>query len=127
MNAGHEVHWEIAPLAAAAARSLREWDSMDDYNGVMPSNSPDCPFYQAILSVHKNQFTKAANQILKACDLLDPTLMSVVGENPRCTYKYVGHLLFSPLLYVDNICFMVQAQMLPELKEIIACKQFCDR
>ena len=69
----------------------------------MPSISPDCPFYQVILSVHQNQFTKAANQILKACNLLDLALKSVVGENPRCAYKYVGHLWFSPLLYVDNI------------------------
>jgi serine/threonine-protein kinase mTOR len=89
MNAGHEGRREIAPLAAAAAWSLREWDSMDDYIGVMPSDSPDRPFYRAILSVHRNQFTKAANQIQKARDLLDPALTSVVSENPGRAYKYV--------------------------------------
>ena len=30
-NAGHEIHWEIAPLAAAAVWLLCEWDLMDDY------------------------------------------------------------------------------------------------
>ena len=103
MNAGHEGRREMAPLAAAAAWSLREWDSMDDYIGVMPSDSPDRPFYRAILSVHRNQFTKAANQILKARDLLDPALTSVVGENPGRAYKYVERLWLARLSFVDII------------------------
>jgi len=103
MNAGHEGRREMAPLAAAAAWSLREWDSMDDYIGVMPSDSPDRPFYRAILSVHRNQFTKAANQILKARDLLDPALTSVVGENPGRAYKYVERIWLARLSFVDII------------------------
>jgi FKBP12-rapamycin complex-associated protein len=86
-NAGNEGRREMAPLAAAAAWSLRDWDLMDDYIGVMPSDSADRSFYRAILAVHRNQFNKALTQILKARDLLDPALTSVIGEHPSRAYK----------------------------------------
>ncbi|KAF8519025.1 phosphatidylinositol 3-kinase [Hysterangium stoloniferum] len=110
VGAGNDGRREIAPLAAAAAWSLREWDRMDEYIGVMPNDSPDRSFYRAILAVHRNQFTKAANQIVKARDLLDPALTAVVGDNPGRSYN-----------------LMVRAQMLSELEEIIAYKQFADQ
>jgi len=87
MNSGNEGRREMAPLAAAAAWSLREWDSMDNYIGVMPSDSADRSFYRAILAVHRNQFSKATTQIVKARDLLDPALTSVIGEHPSRAYK----------------------------------------
>jgi serine/threonine-protein kinase mTOR len=80
---------EIAPMAAAAAWSLNEWDSMDDYIVTMKPDSPDRAFYRAILSVHQNQFTKALSQIAKARDLLDPELSSFVGEGYGRSYKCV--------------------------------------
>ncbi|KIJ55748.1 hypothetical protein M422DRAFT_24274 [Sphaerobolus stellatus SS14] len=109
-NAGNDGRREMAPLAAAAAWSLRDWDSMDDYIGVMPSDSADRSFYRAILAVHRNQFSKATAQIVKARDLLDPALSSVIGEHPSRAYN-----------------LMVRAQMLSELEEIIQYKQYADQ
>ena len=89
VNANHDERREIAPLAAAAAWSLNLWDAMDDYIAVMPPDLPDRAFYRAILSVHRNQFSKALLQITKARDLLDPELTSVVGESYVRAYGYV--------------------------------------
>lgn len=86
-NANQEDRVEIAPMAAAAAWSLHEWDSMDDYISSMRRDSPDIHFYRAILSVHQNQFPRALAQIQKARDLLDPELTSFVGEGYGRTYK----------------------------------------
>ncbi|KIK08874.1 hypothetical protein K443DRAFT_655406 [Laccaria amethystina LaAM-08-1] len=109
-NANHEDRREIAPMAAAAAWSLNEWDSMDDYITTMKIDSPDRAFYRAILSVHQNQFPKALSHIAKARDLLDPELSSFVGEGYGRSYNV-----------------MVRAQMLSELEEIIAFKQYADQ
>lgn len=86
-NASNDDRREIAPMAAAAAWSLREWDSMDDYIATMAGDSPDRSFYKAILSVHRNQFPKALSHIAKARDLLDPELTDVIGESYGRTYK----------------------------------------
>ncbi|KAF8074724.1 phosphatidylinositol 3-kinase [Lyophyllum atratum] len=109
-NANHDFRREIAPMAAAAAWSLHEWDSMDDYITTMKTDSPDRAFYRAILSVHQNQFPKALVQIAKARDLLDPELSSFVGEGYGRSYNV-----------------MVRAQMLSELEEIILYKQYADQ
>ncbi|RDB15759.1 Serine/threonine-protein kinase tor2, partial [Hypsizygus marmoreus] len=109
-TASHEYRRDIAPMATAAAWSLREWDSMDDYITTMKTDSPDRAFYRAILSVHQNQFPKALVQIAKARDLLDPELSSFVGEGYGRSYNV-----------------MVRAQMLSELEEIIAYKQYADQ
>lgn len=88
-NANVEDRIQIAPMAAAAAWSLHEWDSMDDYISSMrgQATSPDVHFYKAILSVHQNQFPRALVQISKARDLLDPELNSFVGEGYGRSYK----------------------------------------
>jgi serine/threonine-protein kinase mTOR len=87
--ASQEERREIAPMAAAAAWSLNEWDSMEDYIAVMRADSPDRAFYRAILHVHQNQFPKALAQIAKARDLLEPELSSFVGEGYGRSYKCV--------------------------------------
>jgi serine/threonine-protein kinase mTOR len=79
---------EIAPIAAAAAWSLNDWDMMEDYIGAMRNDSSDRAFYRAILSVHQNQFPKAMMHIAKARDLLDPELTSFDGEGYSRVYKY---------------------------------------
>lgn len=86
-NANHEERREIAPMAAAAAWSLHDWDVMDDYIAVMRPDSPDRAFYKAILSVHQNQFPKALREIGRARDLLEPELTSFVGEGYGRSYK----------------------------------------
>ncbi|KAG6820409.1 hypothetical protein H0H93_000916 [Arthromyces matolae] len=109
-SANHEYRREIAPMAAAAAWSLLEWDQMEDYINTMKADSPDRAFYRAILSVHQNQFPKALMHIAKARDLLDPELSSFVGEGYGRSYNV-----------------MVRAQMLSELEEIISYKQVADQ
>ncbi|KZT10185.1 atypical/PIKK/FRAP protein kinase [Laetiporus sulphureus 93-53] len=109
-KANHEDRREIAPMAAAAAWSLNDWDSMEDYIATMKPDSADRPFYRAILSVHQNQFPKAMAHIAKARDQLDPELTSLVGESYGRSYNT-----------------MVRAQMLSELEEIISYKQFADQ
>ncbi len=88
-SATHEERREIAPMAAAAAWSLNDWDSMDDYIATMKADSTDRAFYRAILSVHQNQFSKALTHITKARDLLDPELTGLIGESYGRSYKCV--------------------------------------
>ncbi|KAH9940814.1 atypical/PIKK/FRAP protein kinase [Epithele typhae] len=101
---------EVAPMAAAAAWALNEWESMDEYIQTMKPDSADRPFYRAILAVHQNQFPKAMAQIAKARDLLDPELTSLVGGSYGRSYNT-----------------MVRAQMLSELEEIVFYKQHADQ
>lgn len=86
-HASAEERRDIAPLAAAAAWSLKDWNGMDNYIATMKPDSADRPFYRAVLLVHQNQFAKAMSQISKARDLLDPELASLAGENYGRSYK----------------------------------------
>ncbi|KAJ2934856.1 hypothetical protein H1R20_g2275, partial [Candolleomyces eurysporus] len=109
-NAHHDERREIAPMAAAAAWSLNDWDSMDNYISTMKADSPDRAFYRAILSVHQNQFPKALTHIARTRDLIEAELTSFTGEG-----------------YGRSYSVMVRAQMLSELEEIIAYKQYADQ
>ena len=86
-NASNEQRREMASWGAAAAWSLNDWDFMDDYIASMNTDSPDRPFYKAILSVHRNQFGKALSNITKGRDLLEPELTLLMTENYQRTYK----------------------------------------
>ncbi|KAJ6493204.1 phosphatidylinositol 3-kinase [Mycena sanguinolenta] len=109
-HAKHEDKRAIAPMAAAAAWSLSEWDSMDNYIATMRSDSPDRFFYKAILSVHHNQFPKALTHISKARELLHPELTAFGGPG-----------------YARSYGVIVRAQMLSELEEVIQYKQYADQ
>ncbi|KAJ7174943.1 phosphatidylinositol 3-kinase [Mycena crocata] len=109
-HANHEDRRAIAPMAAAAAWSLSEWDEMDGYIATMRGDSPDRWFYRAILSVHHNQFPKALTHISKARELLHPELTAFGGPG-----------------YARSYNVMVRAQMLSELEEVIAYKQYADQ
>lgn len=110
IHAGHEVRRSIAPLAAAAAWGLGQWELMDDYIGVMKSDVPDRAFFRAIISLHRNQFAETLVHITKARDLLDTELTALVGESYNRAYSVA-----------------VRVQMLAELEEIITYKQSKDR
>ena len=86
-NAPYEERRRIAPIAAAAAWSLNQWDLMDDYISVMKTDTPDRPFYRAILSVHRNQYAKALTQITRTRDLLDGELTSLSSESYGRAYE----------------------------------------
>ncbi len=106
IHASTEYRKVIAPLAAAAAWGLGQWELMDNYLSVMKPDSPDRSFFGAILSLHRNQFDDAHQHIEKAREGLDNELSAVLGESYTRAYL--------PILRV---------QMLAELEEIISYKQ----
>ncbi|KAI5794446.1 armadillo-type protein [Peziza echinospora] len=108
-SANHEMQRSIAPLAAAAAWGLGQWELMDDYISVMKAASPDRSFFGAILALHRNQFDDAAAHIEKAREGLDTELSALVGESYNRAYGVI-----------------VRVQMLAELEEIIVYKLNAD-
>ena len=96
----------IAPLAAAAAWGLGQWELMDNYLDAMKSQSPDRSFFGAILAIHRNQFQRASEHIEKAREALDTELTALLGESYNRAYGVV-----------------VRVQMLAELEEIITYKK----
>ncbi|KAI9816376.1 MAG: phosphatidylinositol kinase- protein kinase tor1 [Phylliscum demangeonii] len=96
----------LAPLAAAAAWGLGQWELMENYLTVMKPLSTDRSFFAAILALHRDQFEDAAVQIEHARDGLDTELSALVGESYNRAYSTV-----------------VRVQMLAELEEIITYKQ----
>ncbi len=86
-NADEETRKMIAPLAAAAAWGLGQWELMDDYNTMMKTDSPDGVFFRAILAIHRNLFTHAEQAIDKTRELLDTELKALVGESYSRAYK----------------------------------------
>lgn len=100
-----EIQRSVAPLAAAAAWGLGQWDRMDAYIKVMKVESPDRAFFSAILSLHRNNFEEASNHILNARDLLVTEITALVSESYNRAYGVV-----------------VRVQMLAELEEIIKYK-----
>ncbi|KAJ3290058.1 phosphatidylinositol kinase- protein kinase tor1 [Borealophlyctis nickersoniae] len=110
MYAKEDVKKAIAPMAAAAAWGLGQWDMMDEYIAVMKQESPDKAFFRAILALHRNLYPQASQFIDKTRDLLDTELMALVGESYNRAYNVV-----------------VRIQMLAELEEIIQYKQTYDQ
>lgn len=106
MGANTEQRKHIAPLAAAAAWGMGQWELMDNYLGVMKAHSPDRSFFGAILAIHRNQFDDAHLHITKARDGLDTELSALLGESYTRAYSVI-----------------VRVQMLAELEEIITYKQ----
>ncbi|KAF8004447.1 hypothetical protein HF325_001895 [Metschnikowia pulcherrima] len=100
-----DIKRNVAPLAAAAAWGLGQWDRMDAYIRVMKQESPDKAFFSAILSLHRNNFEEASNHILNARDLLVTEITALVSESYNRAYGVV-----------------VRVQMLAELEEIIKYK-----
>ncbi|KAK4925163.1 hypothetical protein LTR28_012283, partial [Elasticomyces elasticus] len=106
LSASTDHRKSIAPLAAAAAWGMGQWELMDNYLGVMKAHSPDRSFFGAILSIHRNQFQDAHMHIDKARDGLDTELSALLGESYNRAYSVI-----------------VRVQMLAELEEIITYKQ----
>ncbi|KAH3683007.1 hypothetical protein WICPIJ_006011 [Wickerhamomyces pijperi] len=105
VNSSTEIKRTVAPLAAAAAWGLGQWDRMDTYINVMKPESPDRAFFNAILSLHRSNFGEAADHIIKARDLLVTEITALVSESYSRAYNVV-----------------VRVQMLAELEEIIKYK-----
>ncbi|KAF7308846.1 Serine/threonine-protein kinase TOR [Mycena kentingensis (nom. inval.)] len=108
-GASPENKIEISPMAATAAWSRADWESMELYINSMKSDSPDRHFFKAIMSVQQSNFPRALQHIAKTRDLLHPQLTSFVGDGYGRSYN-----------------IMVRAQLLSELEEIIQYKKSAD-
>ncbi|KAI8458016.1 atypical/PIKK/FRAP protein kinase [Phakopsora pachyrhizi] len=108
-GSSNEVKRTMAPLAAAAAWGLGQWDSMDSYINVLKSDSAEKAWFKSILSIHRGQHSVAQRLINKARDTLDTELSTLLGESYSRAYNLV-----------------VRVQMLSELEEIIVYKESKD-
>lgn len=124
-----EMKRKIAPLAAAAAWGLAQWESMELYISVLKHDSADRAWFRSILSIHRGQFHKAQSHINKARDLLDTELTTLVGESYNRAYEFVyffflclsdGKVMLTCLVCSSAV---VRIQMLSELEEIISYKE----
>lgn len=106
LTASSENRKDIAPLAATAAWGMGQWDLMDTYLSVMRPKSPDHSFFGAIIRIHRNQFSEAAQYIAQARKGLEEELRTVLGESYMRAYSVV-----------------VRVQALAEMEEIIAYKK----
>lgn len=106
IHAPPENRKNMAPLAAAAAWGLGQWEQMEEYIALLKPESPDRTFFRAILAMHRNRYAEAEAFISKTRDLLDTELTALLGESYSRAYATV-----------------VRVQMLAELEEMIAYKQ----
>ncbi|CAB10805.1 TORC2 serine/threonine protein kinase Tor1 [Schizosaccharomyces pombe] len=96
----------IAPLAAAAAWGLGQWNLISEYVSAMDRDPQDKEFFSAISAVHLGQYNKAYGHIERHRDILVNDLSSIIGESYNRAYG-----------------IMVKSQMLSELEEIIDYKK----
>ncbi|EGC32838.1 protein kinase, atypical group [Dictyostelium purpureum] len=108
-NIGDNTRVTIAPLAAAAAWNLSNWERMEEYVRGMNQDTVEGSFYRAILEVHHDNFDNAQILIEHARALVDTELTALLGESYNRAYKVV-----------------VRLQQLSELEEIIEYKKCSD-
>jgi FKBP12-rapamycin complex-associated protein len=109
-HADQKVKTEMAPMAAAAAWNLSEWDTMKQYVNSMVEESSEGTFFRAILSIHRNEFALAQQLIDKTRHMLDTELAALVGES-----------------YIRAYDIVVRVQQLSEMEEIIQFKKTVDK
>ncbi|KAL0486430.1 phosphatidylinositol kinase-related protein kinase TOR [Acrasis kona] len=97
---------QMAPMAAAAAWNLGEWDFMKECVSAIEENSSEGTFFRAILCIHRNEFLNAQHFIDKNRIVLDAELAALVGESYNRAYDLI-----------------VRVQQLSELEETIEYKQ----
>lgn len=101
-----EVRISMAPLAAAAAWGLGQWDKIEQYIDVMKPQSPDKEFFEAVLCLHRSNFEEAETHIFNARDLLVTEISALINESYNRAYNVV-----------------VRTQIIAELEEIIMYKK----
>lgn len=101
-----DVRNVMAPLAAGAAWGLGQWDKIEQYISVMKPQSPNKEFFDAVLSLHRNNFDEAEKHIFNARDLLVTEISALINESYNRAYSVV-----------------VRSQIIAELEEIIKYKK----
>ncbi|KAF8573454.1 atypical PIKK FRAP protein kinase [Ramaria rubella] len=107
---GSDLQSQLAPIGAAGAWHTGAWTALQTYYSAMEVNSGDRAFYEAVSAIQRNRLPHAMVNILKARDLLDPELTSLLDESPD---------------RLDR--FAVQAQMISELEEMVLYKKLADK
>ena len=82
-----EMKQMIAPIAAASAWGMGEWELMENYIDAIKTNSPDGAFFRAILAIHRNLYRQTEKYINQTRELLDTELTALVGESYNRAYK----------------------------------------
>ncbi|TPX74745.1 adenosylmethionine---8-amino-7-oxononanoate transaminase [Chytriomyces confervae] len=108
-SASEEKKRIIAPRAAAAAWGIGEWNLMEQYVKMIPSDTSTGAYCRAVLSIHRNLFPQASFYIEKAREMVDSELLAVSGESYTRAYHSI-----------------VRVQCLVELDEVIKYKQIYD-
>lgn len=106
LTASSQDRKRMAPLAAAAAWGMGQWELMDTYLSVLPPMSPDHSYFSAVVRIHRNQFTEAAQYIAQARKGLEGELKTLLGES-----------------YARAVEKVVRVQALAELEEVITYKK----
>ncbi|SMN19447.1 similar to Saccharomyces cerevisiae YKL203C TOR2 PIK-related protein kinase and rapamycin target [Maudiozyma saulgeensis] len=102
----HETRQNIAPLTAGAVWNLGYWDMMEQYVNHITPNTFEREYFDAIFSLHRNNFHKSTNHIDNARNLLMTDMSSSLNESYSRTYGFV-----------------IRLQILSELEEIITYKK----
>jgi len=105
-KSGDSLQSSIAPMAAAAAWNLQDWELMRICADRLPGSDVRNFFYRSILAIHDNNFIHASDLIEKTRIHLSTELSALVGESYIRAY--------------DNIILI---QQLSEMEEIIQYKQ----
>lgn len=100
----------MARMVVNATWGLNKWDEMINYSQYIPKDSSDSAFYEAVIKIHENDFTKAQFYIDKARQLIDNELTTMAGESYNRAYPA-----------------MVQIQLMSELEEVIQYKLVPER
>ncbi|KAG2382353.1 hypothetical protein C9374_005555 [Naegleria lovaniensis] len=93
---------EMAPMAAAAAWNLGEWESMRNYVNILSEDTSEGAFFRAILAIHQKDHNNAQILIDNTRKVLDTELAALVGESYNRAYDII-----------------VTVQQLSEMEEII--------
>ena len=102
----HETRQNIAPLTAGAVWNLGYWDMMEQYVNHITPNTFEREYFDAIFSLHRNNFHKSTDHIDNARNLLMTDMSSSLNESYSRTYGFV-----------------IRLQILSELEEIITYKK----
>jgi FKBP12-rapamycin complex-associated protein len=87
-NAQESVRSAIAPLAAASAWGLKDWQHLQQYTQALKPNSADSIFFQTILSINSGKMKQARQLIDQTRDVIDTELTALLSESYSRAYKY---------------------------------------
>lgn len=86
-KAQESVRSAIAPLAAASAWGLQDWQHLRQYAQALKPDSADSIFFQTIISIHSGKMKQARQLIDRTRDVIDTELTALLSESYSRAYK----------------------------------------